>query len=146
MILVKRDDEQKISESYEVFALNIDFDKKTINASMTHYRIQDNGIPIANDSIFVLFDGKDYETSMISKKLPTAKRNSDGAIIFDDKGNPIIENILMDVPESKEVMVSSFSEVINSSSTGTIMNSLKKGVLQAFQKYKLKDSRFRIEE
>lgn len=146
MVLVKRDGQGNVIESYEIYALAIDFDKKTINASITSYKIKETGVPVAEDSAFVLFDGKDYETSIVSRKLSLVKRDDKGAIIFDDKGNPITELVSTDVQESKEVIVSSFSEVMNVSINGTMQNSIRKSILEAFQKYKLKDSSFKIED
>lgn len=146
MKLVKRDANNNVICAYEVFSFRVDTDRKTVAASITKYTIGANGVPFAEDLSYVLFDGSDVETTIVSMSKKVPKRNPDGSLVFDEKGNPLFQ-ILEDekVSVTTPVEVKEFTIFTNTISTMGLLDGCKQAILSSFQKQKLKDETFRIE-
>jgi hypothetical protein len=146
MILAKKDSSGKIVTFYEIFGYRVDIDSKNVSVSMTKYTMQPNGVPYAEDFIYVLSDHMDVEEVETTQEILQPERDSNGNILYDANGNPIEKRVVQSIKSAKEVYIESYTDFLKTKNGNLcIIDASKKCIFECFQKYKLKDPSFKIE-
>jgi hypothetical protein len=140
MPLVKRDQSNKFIESYEINSFRVDLDNKIVNVQMSKYILSSSGIPTASDFSYQIADKTENKTEPEVVQQTVPKRDSSGAIIHDENGNPVTETIEVTVEKIVPVEIKAFSEIISTLTSGKpLYEEIKKALYESFIKYELKD-------
>lgn len=147
MPLVKRDKSGNFLESYEIKNFRVDLDEKTILVNLVKHIVSSSGVPSSEPSVFKIQNFKRLETEKVESETSIAKRNADGSIIMDEKGNPVLESsvIVLERPVYRDVQ--QFSEIATQLTTGeSLYKEIQNAIYSSLLTYNLGENEdFKIE-
>lgn len=133
MPLVKRSQTGDFVESYEINSFTVNLDYKNISVQMTKYSTSTSGVPVASDFVYTIQDRVEQEQKQETVTKEIVQRDSSGAAILDDKGNPVMTTIEHTVQTTFDVEIKEFTELVTTATSGkTFYNEIQEALYKSF--------------
>lgn len=133
MPLVKRTLYSAFVESFGINGFTVDLDQRIITVRMTRYTTSESGVPTASDFVYIIQDTVKQEHVKETVPKEIAKRDSSGAVVFDENGSPIPIKVEQEVSRVVDVETKEFTNMITTlTSGGTIYKEIQDVLYKSF--------------